>query len=423
MKKNIFRTLLICFAAVLFMLPRKAYAGEDLGVLSAKNPSLHSIFTIKKGEEHILFFEVKGSATVCRLHLENLGGGDSVVSAFLEDSNGEEIDSMELDEPGYIGGTTGNFSLFEGRQYIVTVKDVGFTGMDSIKVGIDVFCEDNGGAQFDYEPLWKEIWGGGCSDEETSKAAMVISNDTLVLKKGKTAKLKVTLPDELKGTKVTWKSSDKKVAKVSKKGKVTAKGEGTAIITCTSKKDKSVSVQCEVTVYKKNPPAENKETDAGKDSGSGTVEASGELSSVRISSSNPILVYLYNSGFVYGAQRNLTLKTNDYEGELTLEFDCSDGTDTRTVEVKKNKTYNITYTYGVSKNADTVIKQPDQQIMIGTDPITGLPKYTTIPGQTTTIPASDVSIPLNVRIKGGASDTFTASFPGKIKKGSFSIAE
>ena len=45
---------------------------------------------------------------------------------------------------------------------------------------------------------------------------------------GKTVTLKATLSKKLKKKGVTWKSSDTKVAKVSKKGKVTAKGYGTA---------------------------------------------------------------------------------------------------------------------------------------------------------------------------------------------------
>ena len=417
MRKIALKILLLCFAVLLFIMPHKAYADEDLGVLSQKKPLLHTVFEIKKGEEHVLFFKTDGNLSQCRFHIENLGD-NSLISAFLEDPDGEEISSFVFDEPGYIGGTSGDFNVEEGKKYKIIVKDADCTGADGFKVGIDVFCELYGATEYDYTPLWKEIYGSTpCGEgEDTAKASMVISKDTLSLKKGKTAKLKVTLPDELKGTKVTWSSSNKKVATVSKKGKVKAKGAGTAIITCTSKKDKTISVQCEVTVYKKNPPKDN-------GSGSGTTPASGDLSQVSISSSNPILVYMYQAGFVYGATRNLTLKTNDYEGELTLEFECSDGTDTRTIEVKKNKTYTITYTYGASKNPDIVNKTPDQQMMIGTDPITGLPKYVTIPGQTQIIPASPVSIPLNVTIQGGASDKFTASFAGKLKMGSFSISD
>lgn len=49
-------------------------------------------------------------------------------------------------------------------------------------------------------------------------------------------------------TAVSWKSSNKKVAKVSSKGKITAKKKGTVTITCTDKNGKTY--KCKVTVKK-----------------------------------------------------------------------------------------------------------------------------------------------------------------------------
>ncbi len=76
----------------------------------------------------------------------------------------------------------------------------------------------------------------------TAEAAKIKLNKTKVyLLKGKTFKLKIT------GTKkkVTWKSSKKKVATVSKKGKVKAKKVGTATITA---KVKGKKYKCKVIV-------------------------------------------------------------------------------------------------------------------------------------------------------------------------------
>lgn len=77
-------------------------------------------------------------------------------------------------------------------------------------------------------------------------ATMKISQKTLSLTVGDTKTLKVTT--SLKGS-ITWKSSDKKVATVSSKGKVKAKKQGTAKITA---KVKNKSVTCKVTVKKKS---------------------------------------------------------------------------------------------------------------------------------------------------------------------------
>ena len=65
------------------------------------------------------------------------------------------------------------------------------------------------------------------------------------LKKGKTFQLKVTVTPKNSQEKVTYKSSNTKIAIVSSKGKITAKKKGKAVITITSGKKK---ITCKVTV-------------------------------------------------------------------------------------------------------------------------------------------------------------------------------
>ena len=68
------------------------------------------------------------------------------------------------------------------------------------------------------------------------------------IEKGKTVTLTATVtPSTLSDKSVTWKSSNKKVATVSSKGKVKGVKAGTATITCTSKAT-GLSATCEVTV-------------------------------------------------------------------------------------------------------------------------------------------------------------------------------
>lgn len=70
---------------------------------------------------------------------------------------------------------------------------------------------------------------------------------------GETATLKVKKVTPAKGSKVvTWKSSNKKVASVTAKGKVTAKKAGMVKITATSKSNKKVKATC--TIMVKNKP-------------------------------------------------------------------------------------------------------------------------------------------------------------------------
>jgi|GEM_PF-307483 PAB1-binding protein PBP1 len=82
------------------------------------------------------------------------------------------------------------------------------------------------------------------ASKTTAKKA-ALNKTSLKLKKGKTYQLKTK---NVKGM-VTWKSSNKKIATVSKKGKVTAKKAGSTVIKATYKKNGKVkTLKCKVTV-------------------------------------------------------------------------------------------------------------------------------------------------------------------------------
>lgn len=86
-----------------------------------------------------------------------------------------------------------------------------------------------------------------------------ISKKTLY--EGTTVTLKVKKVTPVKASSaVSWKTSNKRVATVTAKGKVTAKKVGTVKITAVSKSNKKVKAVCKITVKKKNtatmPPQE-----------------------------------------------------------------------------------------------------------------------------------------------------------------------
>ena len=90
----------------------------------------------------------------------------------------------------------------------------------------------------------------GYADAATG-GGIALNKKNVTLTVGKTQKLKVKkLP---KNAKVTWKSSKKSVASVSRKGLVKAKKAGKATIRCKVKyrKRKTIVLQCKVTVKKK----------------------------------------------------------------------------------------------------------------------------------------------------------------------------
>ena len=79
---------------------------------------------------------------------------------------------------------------------------------------------------------------------------ITLNKKKVTIKLGKTFQLKVTKlsPANALNQKVTWKSSNTKIATVDKNGKVKAKKKGTCIITCTAKDGSGKKVTCKITV-------------------------------------------------------------------------------------------------------------------------------------------------------------------------------
>lgn len=82
---------------------------------------------------------------------------------------------------------------------------------------------------------------------KTNKYTISLNKSVYSLKKGKTVKLKARLNKAAKKKGVKWSSSNRKVASVSKSGKVTAKRKGKATITATVK-GTAVKARCKITV-------------------------------------------------------------------------------------------------------------------------------------------------------------------------------
>lgn len=417
MKKGLFALLCTIFMVLLFA-PDKAFAGHDIGVLSKDNPYLEVEISMTKDDEHVCFFQIAERVDTIGLYVKNLSGGGSTIEYDLLDNDWNVIRDYKFDADTI--AVEGDVTIPTSEYYFIDFKNPSFTGMNEMKLGICVYCPAFGGKASDYSGYndLNQEYNEKQNTVVAAKAQLSLSKTEVTLKKGKTVTLKATLSKKLKKKGVTWKSSDTKVAKVSKKGKVTAKGYGTAVITCTSKKDKKVKATCTVTVVKKSSSSSgNTETEPPVTSG----ELSGVSIKVGHGSNNTSAVFRYIAGSMVGADGYYTLKTNDYAGELTLDFKTSEGIDSRKITVEKNATYYITYSYIIDQIQDTVIYNPPQQIMTGTDPITGLPRYTTIPGSETRIPAVQSQVSIDVSVQGGQTATNSITLAGTVNKGSFMI--
>ena len=92
-----------------------------------------------------------------------------------------------------------------------------------------------------------EVWKNFGTIQEIVEGKVKLSKTKAVIEKGKTLTLKTKVYPTEEDQTVTWKSSDKKVATVTKAGKVKGVGAGTATITCTSKAT-GAKATCKVTV-------------------------------------------------------------------------------------------------------------------------------------------------------------------------------
>lgn len=160
----------------------------------------------------------------------------------------------------------------------------------------------------------------------SAKCKVSVSNPTIRLSaksvsiyKGKTRTLKATVTGKSK--KVTWTSSNKNVATVSSKGKITAKKKGTAVI---SAKANGVTARCTVYVTAASAPAAGK-AKLSRTSLSLTVGTGEDLylaigtkkytTSVTWSSSNPSAVAVNKYGRVTGVRpgsSTITAKRSGY---------------------------------------------------------------------------------------------------------------
>lgn len=114
--------------------------------------------------------------------------------------------------------------------------------------GTGVIYQHGGGFLFCRD---KEIMGWLFAQEKAAakktKYSITLNKSIYTLKKGKTVKLKATLNRAVKKKGVVWKSSNPKIASVSKNGRVTAKKSGKTVITA-EVKDTKTKAGCRIIV-------------------------------------------------------------------------------------------------------------------------------------------------------------------------------
>lgn len=167
------------------------------------------------------------------------------------------------------------------------------------------------------------------------KPTISLNKTSVTIKKGSTLSLKATVKGS--SQKVTWKSSNKKVATV-KNGKVTAKKAGTVTITA---KANGVTAKCKVTV--KNVPVTIKLSASSLTVYKGNTAAlkatvTGSNSSVKWSSSNAAVASVSSKGKITGKSKGstvITAKIGNVKAQCTVTVKLKSVSQRKTIDVAK----------------------------------------------------------------------------------------
>ncbi len=130
--------------------------------------------------------------------------------------------------------------------------------------------------------------------------SLKLDADSVILDEGDTLKLTVTKkPKKLYNSKVSFSSSNEKVATVSPKGLITAKAKGTAVITCKAKDGSGKKAVCTVTVKAKKTKKAVSVTPAAPSAVTGlkvtaVSDSTVSLSWNKVNSATGYKIYLYD---------------------------------------------------------------------------------------------------------------------------------
>lgn len=112
---------------------------------------------------------------------------------------------------------------------------------------------DKGGYNIVLQDILDEgkVKESGNESEEKKIAIIILNRKTLTIEEGKKEILTVTIePEDAENKELEWESNKEEIVKVDNKGELVALKEGTAIVTVSSKNDKTINDKCTITVTK-----------------------------------------------------------------------------------------------------------------------------------------------------------------------------
>ena len=171
-----------------------------------------------------------------------------------------EVD-LAIDYTNYFPNNIGNQDIVLSWSWTASNDNITITKKDHEGCWVKG-VKANTKAKLTYKAKWVGMYSGITYEVETVYTIHVIQPVDRIklnpvsteLKVGESQKIEVTItPDNATYKEVIWSSSNSSVATVDNKGMVTAKGEGSAVITCTHSKQTVMQATCSITVNKPLP--------------------------------------------------------------------------------------------------------------------------------------------------------------------------
>lgn len=230
---------------------------------------------------------------------------------------------------GAKGAAQTGWQVIDGERYRFSGNGQALSGWQTLKDGTYYFSESG----WAYHGGLFVIDGQNCEfDAEGRYMAPVedirLSAADLTLARGAKAKVTVTVtPADAYNTRVSWSSSNKKVATVSAKGVITARSVGSATVTCRSTDGSELFAVCEVTVTEPVTDIILNKTSASVRVGKSvtlkpTVVPSGAARKVTWSVDRPEIASVSKSGKVRGLKKGTCVVTCESTDGTGVKVSC-----------------------------------------------------------------------------------------------------
>lgn len=249
---------------------------------------------------------------------------------YLDDESKRTTGFSEIGGHTYFFGDDGimktGWQRIYGGRYYFSDSGAAYTGWKTLD-GYKYYFSNLGQA---YADKTYRISGKSCTFDAKGRLKAPItkirlSEKSVILVKGSSATLTPTFsPSYAYNTKVSWSSSNKKIATVSSKGVITAKKAGTVTVTCKAKDGSGKTAVCTVTVL--NPVDQITLSKASVTlkkkktlSLSATVSPSNATQKVTWASSNPKVATVSSSGTVTALKKGtcvITCSATDGSGVI-----------------------------------------------------------------------------------------------------------